>query len=171
TRYYQNAGPAGDAWPSGQAEDISPNRLAYLGDPDGDGVKEVAVSFYGLNDTLEVIDEVWNADSLRYERTVREKVAVAGRPVMRIIELNDVLDTAAEGPGAELPSGYALSAAYPNPFNPATAFTFTLPFDQTVSVRVYDVMGRLVKTLVDGQRYAQGTHALRWDATNDAGTT
>ena len=53
----------------------------------------------------------------------------------------------------------------PNPFNPATEIRFTLPADQAVRLAVYDISGRLVKTLVDEVRRA-GDNAVRWDGTD-----
>ena len=56
-------------------------------------------------------------------------------------------DVSAVLPG--LPAtGYALHPCYPNPFNPATTISFDLPEPATVNLVIYDVAGKLVKTLV-----------------------
>ena len=52
--------------------------------------------------------------------------------------------------GPELPGGYRLSAAYPNPFNPATAFELEVQTPQDVRVGLYDVLGREVAVLFEG---------------------
>ncbi|MEX0747667.1 MAG: FlgD immunoglobulin-like domain containing protein, partial [Rhodothermales bacterium] len=70
-----------------------------------------------------------------------------------------------------MPTDYKLSENYPNPFNPTTSFSFTLPLDKSVSVRVYDITGREVKTLVNNQFRAAGTHEVTWDGTNNAGAS
>ena len=57
---------------------------------------------------------------------------------------------------------------YPNPFNPSTIVSFTIPKRESVEVRIYDVSGRLVRTLADGT-YEAGTHFLPWDGTNEGG--
>ena len=44
-----------------------------------------------------------------------------------------------------------------------------MPLDKSVSVKIYDVTGRLVRTLVNNQLHQAGTYDLTWDATNDAG--
>jgi len=62
----------------------------------------------------------------------------------------------------------ALAGAVPNPFNPQTEIHFSLPRDTRVSLRIYDVAGRLVRTLVSGP-LAAGLHSERWNGTNDAG--
>ena len=59
------------------------------------------------------------------------------------------------------PDSFELYQSYPNPFNPSTTFRFNLPHDADVSVRIYDIAGHLVETLVEG-RVPQGIHELRW---------
>ena len=159
--YYENAGNSG-AYPPGEAEELSPTRVAYLGDADDDGVNEVAIAFFGINDTLQVIDEVWNPDVNFYERTVRERVPVENRPMMRIVELNDVLQVAVEDRDG-VPTGYVLSQNYPNPFNPSTRVAFEVPAAGPVRVAVYDVTGREIAVLFDGQA-SIGRHEVRFDA-------
>jgi flagellar hook assembly protein FlgD len=57
----------------------------------------------------------------------------------------------------------------PNPFNPTTAIRFVVPEGGArVALRVYDVEGRLVRTLVDGHRPA-GSQAAVWDGASDSG--
>jgi len=70
--------------------------------------------------------------------------------------------------GDELPRHLVFHGAVPNPFNPATDIKFSLPRDSKVSLAVYDVAGRLVRTLVDGKRIA-GTHSERWDGRDESG--
>ncbi len=53
---------------------------------------------------------------------------------------------------------------YPNPFNASTTLSFTLPIEEDVNLRVYDIAGRLVKTLVDQERMAAGDHRFTFDA-------
>jgi len=61
-----------------------------------------------------------------------------------------------------LPSDFALLPASPNPFNPSTSLTFTLPAAARVRLAVFDIQGRQVATLVDGFRDA-GVHEVYWD--------
>ncbi len=62
----------------------------------------------------------------------------------------------------------ALAQNAPNPFNPRTTITFTLPQDGRVTVTVHDAAGRLVRTLLDGHRSA-ATHSVVWDGADQAG--
>lgn len=63
------------------------------------------------------------------------------------------------------PIGYQLQQNYPNPFNPRTAVSFQLPAVSLVKLRILDVLGREIETLLDGER-AAGTHVVAWDATS-----
>ncbi|MBU2503337.1 right-handed parallel beta-helix repeat-containing protein [bacterium] len=71
-----------------------------------------------------------------------------------------------------LPEGslaFVLHEAVPNPFNPTTTVAFDLPAPETVSLLVFDVKGRLVRTLLDRQTFPQGRHEVRWDGRDQAG--
>jgi hypothetical protein len=72
-------------------------------------------------------------------------------------------------PGAGGPLAFALYHNYPNPFNPTTTISYGLKETGRVSLRIYDVAGRLVKTLVDGVRLA-GDHEVTWDGRSDRGS-
>jgi hypothetical protein len=62
----------------------------------------------------------------------------------------------------------SLAQNYPNPFNPQTTIAFTLKERGTVSLKVYNVNGELVKTLVNADR-ASGTYSEKWNGVNEAG--
>jgi len=59
-------------------------------------------------------------------------------------------------------AGFGLYQNYPNPFNPVTSIEFSLDQAGIVSLRVFDVSGRLVRTLAEGP-YAEGRHTVSWD--------
>ena len=65
----------------------------------------------------------------------------------------------------EIPTAFALEAAYPNPFNPETTIRFSVPESAQVRLVVYDVLGRQVRVLVDGVREA-GVHEVVFEATS-----
>ena len=63
-----------------------------------------------------------------------------------------------------VPKVFALSQNYPNPFNPSTTINFTLAEDSHVSLRVFDMLGREVQTLVNGEMKAGEVHNVLFDA-------
>ena len=63
-------------------------------------------------------------------------------------------------------SNINLHQNYPNPFNPTTYIRYNLPNDGLVNIKIYDMMGRTIKTLVDGSQTA-GFKSVEWNATND----
>jgi beta-glucosidase len=66
-------------------------------------------------------------------------------------------------PPGSLPSRFALHENYPNPFNPSTIIGFDVPRASRVAVAVYDILGRQVAALIDGQILAGG-HRVEWNA-------
>ncbi len=69
---------------------------------------------------------------------------------------------------SELPVDFVLSQNYPNPFNPSTSIAFQLPEAGNVSLKIFDVLGKEVMTLVDEYR-VPGSYEVRLDASNLAG--
>jgi len=67
-----------------------------------------------------------------------------------------------------IPKEIALHQNYPNPFNPVTSIGYDLPEDSYIKISVYDIMGRRIKTLFDGQQ-ATGHWVIQWDGTNNKG--
>lgn len=70
----------------------------------------------------------------------------------------------------EVGAVFALHGAVPNPFNPSTRINYSLAEAGKVQLAIYDVAGRLVRTLVDDV-LAAGDHQVRWDGRNDSGRT
>jgi hypothetical protein len=66
-----------------------------------------------------------------------------------------------------LPETFSLDRAYPNPFNPTTTLSFAIPVDSEVSLSIYNMQGREVSTLIDGNMDA-GYHSVVWDANSYA---
>jgi hypothetical protein len=80
------------------------------------------------------------------------------RPISEIVGVQNI--------GTEIPSAYSLSQNYPNPFNPTTKIKFDVPnvkqASLLVTLKVYDVMGREVQTLVN-ERSQAGTYEAWFD--------
>lgn len=67
--------------------------------------------------------------------------------------------------GTNIPSSYLLEQNYPNPFNPSTMINFAIPKSGLVSLKVYDVLGLEVKSLVNEIKNA-GSYSVEFDASN-----
>jgi len=84
-----------------------------------------------------------------------------------------IIDSCQEGvSSAPIPmeaSRVVLHDATPNPFNPRTTIAFELPIAATVSLFVYDISGRLVRSLVDGEAANAGRHEVVWNGRSDTG--
>ncbi|HEV8538243.1 MAG TPA: T9SS type A sorting domain-containing protein, partial [Bacteroidota bacterium] len=66
------------------------------------------------------------------------------------------------------PEKFELFQNYPNPFNPTTVFSFELPVSGFVALKVFNLLGEEVATIVDEQQEA-GYHEKSWDARQNAG--
>lgn len=70
---------------------------------------------------------------------------------------------------SEQPHSLRLAQNFPNPFNPRTVIRYELPVSASVDLRVFDLAGRLVKTLTSSLRQAAGLHSLVWNGSDDTG--
>lgn len=151
--------------------------VACLIDAAGASVYEDTVSVTGLVETAphEVSFKPWTTgqdtaavytitvialhddDENRYNDTLSAEVRAVSEATA---------DAGGEGAGSLPP--YALKQCYPNPFNPATTIRFGLQEAAHARLRIYDVSGRFVRSLVDGFRSA-GAHSEIWNGTDDAG--
>ena len=80
--------------------------------------------------------------------------------------VSDELTTKNEDDTEIIPITYLLHQNYPNPFNPITSLRYDLPEDGVVNITIYDIMGRIVKTLVNDSQTA-GYKSIQWNAAND----
>jgi FlgD Ig-like domain len=89
---------------------------------------------------------------------------VAGHQKSSIIMLGNI----GEPEENETPSidDLKLHGNYPNPFNPTTNISFSLPADQDIELVVYNMKGQLVRKLVQGQ-FTSGVHSVTWDGKDD----
>lgn len=104
---------------------------------------------------------VFNENSGEFEKGF----VISGRQVSSIIKFNEIGE-----PGNETPivGSIQLHGNYPNPFNPTTQVSFSLPNEEEIELIIYNVKGQKVKTLFSGFA-EEGTHSLTWYGTNEAG--
>jgi len=82
----------------------------------------------------------------------------------------DIITAVKDEENPQIPYKFSLSQNYPNPFNPSTKIRFTIPQDerletQNVSMKVYDVLGNEIATLVNEEKPA-GNYEINFDASN-----
>jgi len=85
----------------------------------------------------------------------------------------DCYEIPGEGGGTDYhpnapPKAFSVEQNYPNPFNPSTTIEYTLPEDTWVRIRIYNVLGRKVRTLFSGHQSA-GHRRIVWDSKDDDG--
>jgi len=106
----------------------------------------------GSNNCLEEIKQDWDGSTWVND----EKLIHQYSPVGDIGDINDLL-----------PNEFSLSN-YPNPFNPKTNITFQLPQASQISLKIYNINGALIKTLINDQNKTKGTHSVKWNGTDDS---
>ena len=67
------------------------------------------------------------------------------------------------------PYEYALHENFPNPFNPETQIRFSIGGEESVKLIIYDMMGRQVQTLIDGDSFSSGYHVVNWNGLDSKG--
>ena len=136
----------------------------------GDGIYTVAVTFPDSSSNYVEYKYLHNRD---YECLMQanryfyidDAHDAAGNP--QIIDLDFFNSCEATGVPAT-PAPLALRQNYPNPFNPATAISFVAPAAGRAVLRIYDVRGAVVRTLLD-RVVPAGEASVRWDGRDDAG--
>ncbi len=68
-----------------------------------------------------------------------------------------------------VPNDFQIAQNFPNPFNPSTVIKFGLPQSSFVTIKIYDMLGKEVRTLVNGERNS-GFYNIQWNGDNDFGS-
>jgi uncharacterized protein (TIGR02145 family) len=79
--------------------------------------------------------------------------------------VNDIAVGVDDNNKSELPKEFFLSKNYPNPFNPQTKISFSVPKESFITLKIYDLLGREVATLVQDKKQ-QGEYSVTWNADN-----
>lgn len=87
------------------------------------------------------------------------------RPSYTIAATNVVVSDIQANAGNTIPGDFNLSQNFPNPFNPATSIKFSIPSKEFVTLKVYDVNGRKVETIIN-QNLLPGIYEVNFDGTN-----
>ena len=127
---------------------------------DTQGPREASSSWYSINGSTWYDLGTYNADVTIRARTSTNTVLATDDPDEGVPDLTP-----------ERPiGGLAIKRVWPNPFNPQTTIRFSLAETAPVTVTLYDLSGRSVRTLVDETRGA-GTHDVIWNGRTDSGRT
>ena len=124
------------------------------------GLCTMALGIGWVNDNCETVSGCdWVADSVDYTAAFFNSMDDCIEACF--LASNDVIN--------QLPHAFNVYNNYPNPFNPVTTLRYDLPEDALVNITIYDIMGRIVRTLINSQQNA-GFKSIQWNATNDAGS-
>ncbi|MBN1302382.1 MAG: T9SS type A sorting domain-containing protein [Melioribacteraceae bacterium] len=144
-------------------------------DLDGDGTLEIVLSEQSVYDSVSINIYNW-VDTIgvgQWELDLENSFKVFNdyRQTVRVLEYTGPLTGFSEQTYSIItPEDYKLEQNYPNPFNPSTTIKFSLPVDKKISMVVYDMLGREVKTLINNQTYRKGGYEIAWDGTNNFGS-
>ena len=130
------------------------NRGAAIGykGPFGDSTVDGGVAYFAFPvETMDTRSERWEL-------------------IIRTFQYFDFVTSMKDGPEPDLPAALTLSSNYPNPFNMSTHFDVGIPERADVRLNVYDVLGRKVATLLDGNK-APGVYTVVFDAAGLASGT
>ncbi len=154
---WDETGTSIDGWPQSVGGSVPVSQA--VGDIDGDGANEVVV--LSLTKLF-----VYDVSSLP-ETDATRRWPMAGYDPQRtgcVACTEDVATGIEPGLGTRI----SMAAPYPNPTNSTSVFRFTLPDPAVASLKVFDLRGRLVRTLRTGQLGA-GDHAVNWDGQDTRG--
>ena len=118
------------------------------------------------NDVLDETSSVYNGNTSSLPQGIhylqcRISDGTFSKAVEWVLNINSSTKTEDSG----LPEEFNLSQNYPNPFNPATLIKFALPGSAKVTLKIYNILGQEVKTLLNDNLNA-GYHEAKWDALN-----
>ncbi len=176
--------------PSAHSPDLLNVSGITVGDMDNDGDKDIVVAnnasnslslYVNNNGTFSFTTRIgayWGVSSPFFADFDNDGkgdiVAIGGLPnpgppgvssTMLFIQGTNTGATSVSQDLTQTPNGYSLDQNYPNPFNPSTTIQFQIPERAFVRVKVFDILGRQVATLLNEEKSA-GSYSVRWDATN-----
>ena len=146
-------------------------RLATFVFPDKTEIDPV----FNFNPDLGQVNHLYNLGRLGFEcrggedggYDISDLIAVTSGPPVVLFRETAVLDAGEQPVAARL----TLSANRPNPFNSSTSVSYTIPAGtMRVALRVYNVLGQSVRTLVEQSTPTASFHTISWDGQTDAGT-
>ena len=123
---------------------------------------------FGFNDMISDTSKLYLGVTYLYGvQNQNQQIIYGQRRFLGDYNTGSILVTTGVSPAGEkgLPARYSLEQNYPNPFNPATKIEFSLPATSSVQLRVYNMLGQEVATLVNGTVTA-GRHTVNFDGSH-----
>ena len=118
-----------------------------------------------------MVDEVQEVYRLQGVKINDKHIEVIVRQMLQKVEILDPGDTTfLAGEQVDLPRVVKLHGNTPNPFNPSTTIRYELPRSEQVRLEIFDIAGRLVRTLVS-ERMPAGRHEVVWNGRSSTGAT
>ncbi len=129
-------------------------------DSDNDGNKEVLLSYQSVYDSTIYIYKHHNGSSW-----IKDSTITIFNPYQVNVRLLEATPTGVEAMKLNVvtPDDYTIKQNYPNPFNPSTSIEFALPVNKNISVKVFDILGKEVTTLISNQEFKKGSYKVSWD--------
>ena len=123
---------------------------------------QIASSLYNIysQDQTIIVDQDGNVAYLHNNYTTKIDISGSKAVINELLSLTDIQNT------NRTPYKFKLKSNYPNPFNPSTTIPFSIDKSQNIKLDIYNITGRLVKTLIDAA-YSEGSYKVVWDAIDD----
>ena len=164
TRYRQDARPVfedGDVWNVEVAANTNDAIQVTF-----EGIKDVPAHY-----TITLVDPLLGIlQDVRQDAVYDVGVATESHPrLLKLIVGEPSYQETVLGEMNLIPEAFELSQNFPNPFNQATTIPYALPEDASVSIHIYDMLGRKMVTVAEDLEQKAGRHAFVWSGKNDAG--
>jgi hypothetical protein len=152
--------PTGDTTLVGQTGlgNTAINALAF----DENGV------LYGIMGSGPTVSDLFTIDLNTAEGTLVGSTGLQALTGLAFDETGVVNDVQDDDNNNSVPTDYALSQNYPNPFNPSTSIEFSVPVSSDVTLRIYNLLGQVVTTLVS-EEVSAGHYSTVWNGVDDNG--
>ena len=151
--------PTGDTTTVGETGfNVATNAMAF----DENGV------LYGIKGTGPQVSDLFTIDVNTGEGTIVGSVGLMALTGLAFAETGVVNDVQEDETNNTVPTDFALSQNYPNPFNPSTSINFSVPVNSDVTLRIYNLLGQVVTTLVN-EEVSAGHYSTIWNGSDDNG--